>query len=627
MKNGYKNQHLSLPVQLRALYAQTAKQRVYTLETQLHYAEYRISLLEQRLNQLLETYPICSFKSSFDEDSYVALNGRLLQYTTLTPQEHFEAVKPMSVRWMQSGGGKRERFEAPVLLVVCCIYEQDNAMVQQLHNLLEVWELHYDIVVMQMGPAILDWPAFDRVYVYSVRDHYGELQFTIQYLKQRYPRLQHSVIVGSDAKNAYWSLGLAGVSRTAFWWQERDIGLSQSALQEMFFWANGGVALPSMREHVQVLFKKRGLLTWCFENWSDLELSDWVALFDNHQAQQLQQKKAQNLIRAANVFVSSFFSPEFQEGVGIEAYIEQYLRRWYTGIEPRKPYPGFHPAIYAEQNQLSPEEEPLSHYLQQGRPAGAWQTRRIGSAAVWVEPDAPVALHIHAYYVDMLASILRRINCNRLRPDLFISVRDTDDAHVALSLLESYPSPVHVRVVPNRGRDIGPFLTEFGEELIENYQYVGHIHTKQSLHIKERDAVTAWQNFLLEAVLGGEQSGAMLDACVSHMVLHHDCCMVYPDDPKIIGWDNNRELAQLLADKMQLGSLPMAFNFPAGTMFWMRAEMLTRFVGLGLTWEDYPLEPVGKDGTILHALERLFGAVPLLCNQPYAVAWALGFSR
>lgn len=622
-----KKQSLSQQDHLNQLYTQAADRRVRLLETQLRYAEQRAVLLEQRLNQLLEICPISlPAISSFDESAYVALNSESLQHSTLKPVKHFKAAAPMSVRWMQTSQLDTAS-QAPVLLVVCELDEADQAAQQALYDLLCLWQKHYYIVIMQMGPAVLAWAEFDRVYVYSVRDHYGELQFTIQYLQQRYARLCHAVVVGAGAKNAYWSLALAGVARTALWWQQADMAVSQGALQEMFFWANGGLALPHTQAYLATLFSAHGLRKWQFKAWRDLTLSDWVTLFEAHRRQYQQEKHAQQQIRAARVFISSFFAPDFQESVDQAVYIEQYLRRWHTGIEPRKPCPGFHPAIYAEQNQLDPEQEPLSHYLQHGRPAGAWHTRRIGNAAVWVAPDAPVALHIHAYYIDMLAPILRRIDGNRVRPDLFISVQSAADARIALSLLEAYPSSVHVRVVPNRGRDIGPFLTEFGAELVKNYRYIGHVHTKQSLHVQERDAVTAWQNFLLEAVLGGEQSGAMLDACVSHMVLHADCCMVYPDDPKIIGWDHNRELAQLLADKMRLGSLPTAFNFPAGTMFWVRAETLARFVGLGLAWEDYPLEPVGKDGTILHALERLFGAVPLLCNQPYAVAWALGFSR
>jgi lipopolysaccharide biosynthesis protein len=42
-------------------------------------------------------------------------------------------------------------------------------------------------------------------------------------------------------------------------------------------------------------------------------------------------------------------------------------------------------------------------------------------------------------------------------------------------------------------------------------------------------------------------------------------------------------------------------------MFWMRSAALARFVDLGLSWEDYPPEPLAIDGTLLHAIERLFG--------------------
>jgi lipopolysaccharide biosynthesis protein len=38
--------------------------------------------------------------------------------------------------------------------------------------------------------------------------------------------------------------------------------------------------------------------------------------------------------------------------------------------------------------------------------------------------------------------------------------------------------------------------------------------------------------------------------------------------------------------------------------------VLERFVGLNLVWEDYPTEPLPIDGTMLHAIERLFGIVP-----------------
>ena len=119
----------------------------------------------------------------------------------------------------------------------------------------------------------------------------------------------------------------------------------------------------------------------------------------------------------------------------------------------------------------------------------------------------------------------------------------------------------------------------------------------------------------------------MMDACLAHLAAHPAVPILYPDDPKLIGWDGNEGYAEALVQRMGLGALPKTINFPAGTMFWLRAELLQRFVDLALSWEDYPAEPVPKDGTMLHALERLFGAVPLMLEQPYALAWATGRSR
>ncbi len=38
-----------------------------------------------------------------------------------------------------------------------------------------------------------------------------------------------------------------------------------------------------------------------------------------------------------------------------------------------------------------------------------------------------------------------------------------------------------MRVFENRGRDIGPFLTGFGEAILDRYDIVGHVHTKKSI--------------------------------------------------------------------------------------------------------------------------------------------------
>src|SRR5690606_5652097 len=120
---------------------------------------------------------------------------------------------------------------------------------------------------------------------------------------------------------------------------------------------------------------------------------------------------------------------------------------------------------------------------------------------------------------------------------------------------------------------IGPFLTAFGDRLVEGYELIGHLHTKRSTHA-DRNVIEMWRNFLMENLLGGTQSGPMLDNIVCRMAENPSWGITFPDDPVPLGWDSNRQCAAALASRMIPGDLPDQFCFPAGTMFWMRSSVL-----------------------------------------------------
>src|SRR5690606_1501352 len=128
-------------------------------------------------------------------------------------------------------------------------------------------------------------------------------------------------------------------------------------------------------------------------------------------------------------------------------------------------------------------------------------------------------------------------------------------------------------------------------------------------------------------LLGGPKSGAMVDLIIDRFRTDDALGIVFPDDPNIVGWTRNRKHANDLARRMGCAALPCAINFPVGTMFWMRAEVLRDFVELNLGWESYPVEPIDSDGTILHALERLFGVVPHLRGWRTMVTNVPGVTR
>jgi lipopolysaccharide biosynthesis protein len=277
-------------------------------------------------------------------------------------------------------------------------------------------------------------------------------------------------------------------------------------------------------------------------------------------------------------------------------------------------------------------DDPYVKFLQFDRPVGHWQFPVIiggnNDQAGCDTSDLRTALHIHAYYIDQLADILNRLNLNRHLPDLFVSVRSDADALIARSILVNYVGQVvDITVFPNVGRDIGPMLTGFGPVLIRDYDVIGHVHTKKSLFSKNDLWVANWVEFTLSNMLGSDQAGPMIDPVLTAMVADERVGMIYPEDPHIPGWGQNTDVAEQIAVQLGVGALPSAFNFPVGTMFWARSDALRPFVELGLSWSDYPSEPIANDGTMLHALERLFGAVPTHKGWKTQVTYTPGIHR
>ena len=120
-----------------------------------------------------------------------------------------------------------------------------------------------------------------------------------------------------------------------------------------------------------------------------------------------------------------------------------------------------------------------------------------------------------------------------------------------------------------------------------------------------------WRTFLFENLLGGK--AAMADIIVGRMAADPAIGLVFPDEPNLLDWGSNRPHAQALCGALGLsGELPEQFEFPVGTMFWARPEALRPLFELALEWNDYPVEPLPYDGSMLHALERL---LPLVVAQ------------
>lgn len=220
-------------------------------------------------------------------------------------------------------------------------------------------------------------------------------------------------------------------------------------------------------------------------------------------------------------------------------------------------------------------------------------------------PPLRLAVHLHLFYEDMVEQCIGYLRNIPTRFDLFVSVPEgRDTAALAQRLSAALPEAgaVQVEAVPNRGRDIAPFIVQFGQRLLD-YDAVAHFHTKKSPH---KSSLSTW----FEEVMGtlcGSRSGVaqILD------LLGRDAKTVYPAGNKTpvvdTGWSDNREIAAGLLAAQGLGSLaelPLV-EFPQGTMFWAHTASLSRLLRLPIGFDDFPAEPIPPDGTLAHALERL----------------------
>lgn len=333
-------------------------------------------------------------------------------------------------------------------------------------------------------------------------------------------------------------------------------------------------------------------------------------------------------IKKNNLCNFSYAYPQFSKNASLA--VKHYVRAWRKGIYLRKPFPGFHPGIYQD---FHPDctHDPLIHFDATGRRNGPWTSEVISPPETQTNPAAPTnikaALHIHLHYPEIAGEIFSRLRNSEIKPDLFVSVTSEEGKAEVEKMLQEYSLTYkEIKIVPNRGRDIGPLLTGYKEIFESGYDFIGHVHGKKSVALGG-DTGSVWAEFLYENLLGGKHP--MMDLILRKMAADSSLGIVFPDDPHAMGWNENRDHAVTLATKMGLNiELPKSsLNFPVGTMFWSRTDSLRPLLDLNLDWDSYPEEPVPYDGTILHAIERILPLMSLDRGYRNAVTYVPGVTR
>jgi glycosyltransferase involved in cell wall biosynthesis len=213
-----------------------------------------------------------------------------------------------------------------------------------------------------------------------------------------------------------------------------------------------------------------------------------------------------------------------------------------------------------------------------------------------------IAVIAHVFYEDVWPEIVARLRRWKISFQLCVSVPEERGEKIAKLIRSDFPE-ARITTVPNRGRDIAPFLQQAKLVIADGIELICKIHTKKSSH---RTDGAGWRSDLYEMLLGDEGYPEKIAAAfVGNAALG----IVAPEGhviPAEYYWGANADRVHDLMGQMGYSGSPNPLMFAAGSMFWIRSQALEPILRLSLRHEDFEEEEGQVDGTLAHAIERLF---------------------
>jgi len=306
--------------------------------------------------------------------------------------------------------------------------------------------------------------------------------------------------------------------------------------------------------------------------------------------------------------------------------LQHYIR--FGWKEGRDPHPLFQTNMYLqgeenlEKKLLDINSNPLTHYLSTGKNekkeifynelTHQFKSYNCSFSPLLyeVKTDAKVSFRagafIHIYYIDIGDVLIEE--CLKKGLDVHVAfIEGTDYGR----LVKKYKHKINYKIFQNRGRDIAPFLLGFKKELYE-YEYAIHLHTKKSLHYgQERKD---WLEYCLESLMGN------INKVKETFYEDREVAIIFPEPPDFIkeqmNWGHNFNRVYKLMEMLNMEiNKYCTLDFPAGSMFWFRVQDLKPIFDLNITLPLFDDEKGQLDGTLAHAIERLFGVYVLKRNK------------
>ena len=227
-------------------------------------------------------------------------------------------------------------------------------------------------------------------------------------------------------------------------------------------------------------------------------------------------------------------------------------------------------------------------------------------------PKIEIAVQIHVYYEEIVKELIDKLNLIPLKYNLFIStISESKKKSIEKYLLNSNANEYEIRIFPNIGRDVFPFVRQMKTKY-KKYKYICHVHTKKSSH--KSLLGFNWRNYIFSNLIGSEK---IISEILYDFETNQKLGFIFPEIyyeiiKDVFGFDNvnfalnlpNKKYMNIILrrifKKFKIGE---KLDFPAGNMFWAKTKSIYQIFNVKLR---YPKELNQTNGTIMHGIERIW---------------------
>ncbi|MEG1322976.1 MAG: rhamnan synthesis F family protein [Ruthenibacterium sp.] len=241
---------------------------------------------------------------------------------------------------------------------------------------------------------------------------------------------------------------------------------------------------------------------------------------------------------------------------------------------------------------------------------------------------AKTALFIFLHYEELFAQNLSYLRNIPPEIDVYVITDAQEKQQILLSAITEFEprnKKIQVLCKESRGRDLSALLV-VAAPIIRQYDVFGFVHDKKTSEAGAYAVGNAFQHTLMHNMLA---SCGYIRKIVQALTQNASLGLLAPPPPIHAryfaamgnGWTQcfakTVELAQKLQLKCDLDETKAPYIL--GTAFWAKTQALQPLFSANFSYEDFPQEPLAGDGTLNHAIERIFPYVAQ--SEGYLAGW------